>query len=255
MFCHIVDQPVIRSLYVARPLHLPPLTAQAVFDMHQNESVADIKGSWEIEMARTELRLTGTGEVLRRGATSPLRQVSGRLYPRDGFLGIPVELEVASWSDSRCEIGIRPRRTVVSLSDGRYQRRYLALAIDAAEGFAHVLEDWAIDRMVAQLLCARPCDPDPTRHRAAAARDAVPSCGGPEPRSRPRLGRFARRDRAWHGFRFRDRKRGSRRNGSGLPLSLTGASHPWLGWRIVRSAAVDSQLDRSTRRGAGVLGT
>jgi hypothetical protein len=182
MFCHIVDQPVIRSLYVARPLHLPPLTAQAVFDMHQNESVADTKGSWEIEMARTELRLTSTGEVLRRGATSPLRQVSGRLYPRDGFLGIPVELEVASWSDSRCEIGIRPRGRMVSLSDGRYQRRYLALAVDAAEGFAHVLEDGAIDRMEAQLLCAGPCDrADPTRHRAAAAGYAVRAVGVENP--------------------------------------------------------------------------
>jgi hypothetical protein len=63
-------------------------------------------------------------------------------------------VELAPWSDRRCQIGIRPRTRAVPIMDSRRRRRYFALALEAAEALAHALERRVESSMAIQL-----CDP------------------------------------------------------------------------------------------------
>jgi hypothetical protein len=116
----------IATLYVAHPLDLPPLTAQAAFDSRR-------EGGATIQTSSAELRLQDTGPA-------------ARLCRRGGLICFEVEVEVIPWSDWRSEIGIRPRTRMIPGAGGRRQQRYFSLAIEAAEGLARVLqvhvEDW-----------------------------------------------------------------------------------------------------------------
>ena len=145
-------QPSVPTLYVARPLQLPPLTAQAAFDGRvERTSPAEAGLPWLVETASTRLRLLARPHGDQRGATWPLRRAPARLHDTRGRGAIPVEVEVAPWSAARCEIGIRPRGRTVPMTDGRRQRRYFALAVEAAEALAHVLEHAVEDAMATQL--------------------------------------------------------------------------------------------------------
>ena len=145
-------RPSVTTLYVARPLELPPLTAQAAFDGRvERTSPAQAGLPWLVETASARLRLLAGAYHDPPGVMWPLRRVPARLHDTRGKSGIPVEVEVASWSAARCEIGIRPRDRTVPMTDGRRQRRYFALAVEAAEGLAHVLERAVEDGMAAQL--------------------------------------------------------------------------------------------------------
>jgi hypothetical protein len=119
-------RPCNPTLYVAHPLDLPPLTAQAAFDSRR-------EGGLTIQTSSAELRLEDTG-------------AAARLRRRGGLIRIEVEVEVIPWSDRRSEIGIRPRTRMIPMTWGWRQQRYLALAVEAAEGLARVLEvqveDW-----------------------------------------------------------------------------------------------------------------
>jgi hypothetical protein len=127
----------VTHLYVARPLDLPPLTARAVFDDHRRRGTV-------IQMTSAELRLQG-------GRRPRLAQPSACLCRRGGLAAIPVEVEVAPWSSLSSELGIRPRMRFVPMASGWRQQRYLALAIQAAEGLVRVLEDevreWAAGQL------------------------------------------------------------------------------------------------------------
>ena len=145
-------QPSVTTLYVARPLELPPLTAQAAFDGRvERTSPPQANGSWLVETASARLHLLAGAYHDPPGVMWPLRRAPARLHDTRGKSGIPVEVEVAPWSAARCEIGIRPRDRTVPMTDGRRQRRYFALAVEAAEALAHVLERAVEDAMAAQL--------------------------------------------------------------------------------------------------------
>ena len=145
-------QPVVRTLYVALSLDLPPLTAQAAFDNHRRR--ADLLGSGKAPIVQTpviELVIFGDGAVERSSPSSSLRRVSGRLRHRRHLVGMAVEVELAPWSDRRCQIGIRPRAHTVPMTDGLRRRRYFDLALKAAGGLAQALELWVEDWLAAQL--------------------------------------------------------------------------------------------------------
>jgi hypothetical protein len=131
----------IPSLYVARPLDLPPLIAQAAFDAQRHRLPrTDPFAGWAIETDSSELRISGSGVVTRYGPACALRRSDGQLRSVRKHRPIAVEVEVAPWSDSRCQIGIRPRGGQLPRTDGRARRRYFALAVDAAQALAHTLE-------------------------------------------------------------------------------------------------------------------
>ena len=135
-------EPTLSTVYVSRALDLPPLTAQAAFDAHRDATALEHRrGAWVLETPSTVLRLVETDVVSRRHPLGPLRQARGRLRSREGLVGIAVELELTPWSDTRCEIGIRPEGWMVPLTDGYRLRRYVAMAVQAAEGFSSVLAD------------------------------------------------------------------------------------------------------------------
>jgi hypothetical protein len=148
----IDEQPVVGTLYVAHHLELPPMTAVAAFDAHRDAASigqTDERGVGETPGAK--LRLTGSCAPERSRPYTALRRTSGRLCHRRTLVSFPVEIEVSPWSGMRCEIGIRPRGRTVPMTDGWLRRRYLALAVDAAERLAHALERQVEDWMRAQL--------------------------------------------------------------------------------------------------------
>ena len=131
---------LVSTLYVNRPLNLPPLTAQAAFDtLRETCALSSTPDRWVIETAGTELRLMARGVMNRRG-TWPLRQAPGLLRRRGRLRSMSIEVELTRWSKHRCEIGIRPCARMAPLSDGWRQQRYLALAVEAAEGLAVRIE-------------------------------------------------------------------------------------------------------------------
>jgi hypothetical protein len=61
-----------------------------------------------------------------------------------------IEVELTRWSKHHCEIGVRPCARMAPMSDGWRRRRYLALAVDAAEELAVRLEAQVHDWMYKQ---------------------------------------------------------------------------------------------------------
>jgi hypothetical protein len=118
---------------VALPLDLPPLTAQAAIDAQGHRLARkDSPATWAIETGSSELRLFGSGVVARHGPACALRRADAHLRRGRRRRLIAVELEMMPWSDRRCEIGIRPRGRKVPMTGGFAQRRYFALAVEAA---------------------------------------------------------------------------------------------------------------------------
>lgn len=143
---------VLPTLYVARPLDLPPLTAQAAFDAQGDRLPRkDSLAGWAIETESSELRIFGSGVVARHGPACALRRVDGQLHWGRKRRPIAIELEVVPWSDTRCQIGIRPRGRQVPMTDGLARRRYFALASNAAQGLACALESQVEEWMATQL--------------------------------------------------------------------------------------------------------
>jgi hypothetical protein len=147
-----MEQPVVDTLYIAHPLDLPPMTALAAFDGHREAArLGGTHEAWVVATPSAELCSIGSGVVERTRPSSALRRTQGRLRQRGALVSLAVELEVAPWSTTRCEIGIRPCGRKVPLTDSRRRRRYLALAVEAAEGLAHALERRVEDWMRLQL--------------------------------------------------------------------------------------------------------
>jgi hypothetical protein len=146
------DRPgLLPTLYVARPLDLPPLTAQAAFDAQRHRLTrTDSLATWAIETDSSELRIFGSGVVARHGPACALRRADGHLR-RGRRRPIDVEVEVLPWSDTRCEIGIRPRGGKVLMTDGLVRRHYFALAVKTAQGLASALQFQVEDWMQTQL--------------------------------------------------------------------------------------------------------
>jgi hypothetical protein len=69
-----------------------------------------------------------------------LRQTPGQLRPKSRPGSMAIEVELTRWSKHRCEIGVRPCARLAPMSDGWRQRRYLAMAVEAAEELAARLE-------------------------------------------------------------------------------------------------------------------
>lgn len=147
--------PIMPPLYVGRALDLPPLTAQAAFDAHrQSLAGPSTQDSWAIETAFGELRIFGSGVTSRSGPADALRRARGLLRRRGEPWAYPivdVEVEVMPWSADRCEIGIRPGHRRVPTAESRRRRRYLGLAVEAAERLACALERQVQDWLLAQL--------------------------------------------------------------------------------------------------------
>jgi hypothetical protein len=153
MAYEIDEQPAVPTLYVAQPLDLPLLTAVAAFDAHREAArLGGVGKTSVVETPATELFLFGTGAVERSGPSSALRRAPGRLRHRRRLVSVAIEVEVAPWSDTRSQIGIRPRGHAVPLTHGKRQRCYFAHAVAAAEGLAQALERRVEDWMVTQLL-------------------------------------------------------------------------------------------------------
>jgi hypothetical protein len=148
-----LDTPrIIPTLCVGRPLELPPLTAQAAFDAQRHSPARQCGQTiWAIETGSSELRVFGSGVIARHGPACALRRARGQLRGGRRRRPIPVEIEVMPWSDTRCEIAIRPRDRGVPMTDGSRQQRYFAVAVEAAEGLACALERHVEHEIVAQL--------------------------------------------------------------------------------------------------------
>jgi hypothetical protein len=145
-------QNLIATLYVNQPLNLPPLTAQAAFDaVRCGCALPRAPDTWVIETARGELQVVGTGLVIHQARLWALRRASGRLIPRGRLGAMAIEVEVTPWSQLRCEVGIRPGGWMAPATEGWRQRRYLALAIEAAEELAlrleAIVEDWMVEQL------------------------------------------------------------------------------------------------------------
>jgi hypothetical protein len=146
------EQPIVSSLYVASPLHLPPLTALAAFNAQRDAACAgESANRYLVETPVARLRFIGSCALERTWPSAPLRRAFGRLHHGWMPVSFPVEVEVSRWSAARCEIGIRPRGRTVPMTDGWLHRRYIALSEDAAEGLAHALERRVEDGIRAQL--------------------------------------------------------------------------------------------------------
>src|SRR5262249_51889878 len=111
----------------------------------------DSPATWAIETDSSELRIFGSGVVARHAPACALRRADGHLRQGRTRRPIAVEVELMPWSDSRCEIGIRPRGHKVPTTDGLAQRRYFALAVEAAQGLVCALECQVERWMLAQL--------------------------------------------------------------------------------------------------------
>jgi hypothetical protein len=146
------EQPIVRSLYVARRLDLPPLTALAAFNAHRDAACADESAKpYLVETPGAKLRFIGSCAPERSWPSAALRRALGRLHHGRTLVSFPVEIEVSRWSATRCEIGIRPRGRTVPMTDSWLQRRYIALSEDAAKGLARALESRVEDGIRAQL--------------------------------------------------------------------------------------------------------
>ena len=137
--------PIIPTLYVGRTLDLPPLTAQAAFDAQRQSLIwQSAQETWSLETASGELRIFGSGVTSRSGPACALRRANAQLCRRRRrwALGVQVEVEVeiVPWSVDSCEIGIRPRDGRIPIADSVRRRRYLAFAVEGAEGLACALE-------------------------------------------------------------------------------------------------------------------
>jgi hypothetical protein len=145
---------VVSTLYVNRPVHLPPLTAQAAFDTVRAAcALPRAPDRWVLGTGSGELRAVGTGVLNHEVALGALRRVPGLLRRRAGPGSAAVEVELTAWSKGRCEIGLRPCGRLARTSDGWRQRRYLALALEAAEELVlrleAVVDDWTLTQLVA----------------------------------------------------------------------------------------------------------
>jgi len=68
---------------------------------------------------------------------------------------MPVEVELTQWSRRRCEIRIRACGRLAPINDGGWrQRRYVALAVEAAEELALRLEALVDEWLFGQFGCA-----------------------------------------------------------------------------------------------------
>jgi hypothetical protein len=152
MVYDIDAQPVVSSLYVARPLALPPLTALAAFNAHRDAVCAgETAKRYLVETPGAKLRFIGSCAPERSWPSVALRRAFGRLHHGRTLVSFPVEVEISRWSATRCEIGIRPRGRTVPMTDSWLQRRYIALSEDAVEGLAHALERRVEEAIRAQL--------------------------------------------------------------------------------------------------------
>jgi hypothetical protein len=129
------------TLYVNRPLRIPPLTAQTAFD-HLLKG-APLRGGRRrcvAETASGELQIDHGCVTNGIDPRFTLRQAPGRLVRGPGLARMDVEVEVTAWSDSRCEIGIRPHTRLVPMAEGRRQNRYLQVGASAADELVLRLE-------------------------------------------------------------------------------------------------------------------
>jgi hypothetical protein len=88
------------TLYVARLLDLPPLTAAAAFD--------SVLSSLELRAGAVRLELSSVGRVDRCSPVSPYSAGPGRLRFPGRSRGVSVEVEVGVWSHRAVELGVRP---------------------------------------------------------------------------------------------------------------------------------------------------
>jgi hypothetical protein len=160
----IDEQPAVSTLYVARPLDLPPMTAVAAFDAHRDSaSISETDKLCAGATPGAKLRFIASCGREQSWPYQALRCTSGRLHHRRTLVSFPVEVEVSPWSATRSEVGIRPRGRTVPVTDCWLQRRYIALAVGAAEELVHALERQVDDWLRAQLR-----DPDSPITRASA---------------------------------------------------------------------------------------
>src|ERR1700751_1915678 len=86
------------TLYVARPLDLPPLTAQAAVDAQRHRLPRkDSLAAWAIETDSGELRIVGSGLVARHGPDCPLRRADAHLRSARKHRPMAIEVEVVPW--------------------------------------------------------------------------------------------------------------------------------------------------------------
>jgi hypothetical protein len=88
------------TLYVARLLDLPPLTAAAAFQA----VLADL----QLRAGAVRLELTSVSAVDRQSPVSPYCVAPGRLRFPGRSRGVTVEVEVGVWSNRAVELGVRP---------------------------------------------------------------------------------------------------------------------------------------------------
>jgi hypothetical protein len=129
------------TLYVNRRLRIPPLTAQAAFDAHlEGAPIRSSRSRCVADTASGELQIDRAFITNGSDPRFTLRQAPGHLVRGPGLARIAIEVEVTAWSDSCCEIGIRPRSRLIPLAEGRRQNRYLQFAAMAADELALRLE-------------------------------------------------------------------------------------------------------------------
>jgi hypothetical protein len=141
--------------YVSRVIDLPPVAAQDALDACQAAGSATeaSAGRWTVRTERSRVVFEGTAHPGLRGRNSdlcPLRRWFGVLRSARGRPAFRIEIELAPWSSTSCELGIRPA--------GRWRRpgnlrqgAYFSLAGDVLESLGETLERTAWEGIVRSL--------------------------------------------------------------------------------------------------------
>ena len=130
--------------HLARPVDLPPLTAQAAFDAVRNAHSEDSQSHrWTLPLRDGRLELSGPGYVPTppRPCYWSFREVEGKIRSQRWHLAVPVRLLLLPWSGTRSAVAIELRRQPWLYPAEHF---YLEAGHAALRMLASELEDWAL---------------------------------------------------------------------------------------------------------------
>lgn len=95
--------------------------------------------------------LSGAGHLLGDGALRPYRRWYGELERHGSGRPVCVEVELNPWSNSCCELGIRPRTRSGTVSGPRARRLYFSVGSEVVDRLSEVVEGAARRPLLAEI--------------------------------------------------------------------------------------------------------